>query len=73
MNEKRTLREFIKENKGKIIKGTLIVAGVAVCVVIVVKTIQTGRAINKEGLDILDALTDEFADVGTAIGDAANV
>ncbi len=30
MNEKRTFGEFIKENKGKIVKGAIVVVGVAV-------------------------------------------
>lgn len=73
MNEKRTLGEFIKENKGKIIKGTLIVAAVAVGVVIVIKTMHTSAAINKEGLEILDGLTEGFKDAVPAIGDTIEI
>jgi len=35
MEKKRTLGEFIKENKGKIIKGTIIVVGVVAGIVVI--------------------------------------
>ena len=35
MNEKRTFGEFIRANKGKIIKGTIIVVGVVAGIVII--------------------------------------
>jgi hypothetical protein len=35
MNEKRTFGEFIRANKGKIIKGTIIVAGIVAGIMII--------------------------------------
>lgn len=69
--KKRTLGEFIKDNKGKIIKGTLIVVGVTVGVVLVVKTIKSGAALNKEGFEIIDQIGDGLSQGVEAIGDAA--
>ena len=69
--KKRTLGEFIKENKGKIIKGTLIVVGVTAGVVLVVKTIKSGAALNKEGLEIIDQIGDGLTQGVDVIGEAA--
>lgn len=69
--KKRTLGEFIKENKGKIIKGTLIVVGVTAGVVLVVKTIKSGAALNKEGLEIIDQIGDGLTQGVEVIGEAA--
>ena len=71
MEKKRTLGEFIKENKGKIIKGTLIVVGVTAGVVLVVKTIKSGAALNKEGLEIIDQIGDGLTQGIEVIGEAA--
>ena len=69
--KKRTLGEFIKENKGKIIKGALIVVGVTTGVVLVVKTIKSGAALNKEGLEIIDQIGDGLTQGVEVIGEAA--
>ena len=69
--KKRTLGEFIKDNKGKIIKGTLIVVGVTAGVVLVVKTIKSGAALNKEGLEIIDQIGDGLTQGVEVIGEAA--
>ena len=71
MNEKRTFGEFIKANKGKIIKGTLITLGVGAGIVLVVKTIRTGTAHEKEGLAILDGLREGLLEGAEVLGDAA--
>lgn len=68
--KKRTLGEFIKENKGKIIKRTLIVVGVTAGVVLVVKTIKSGAALNKEGLEIIDQIGDGLTQGVEVIGEA---
>jgi hypothetical protein len=73
MGEKRTFGGFIKENKGKIIKGSLILIGVTVGIVLVYKTIKTGTSIEKDGLDILDTLTDGLSEGAEVLGDATNI
>lgn len=69
MEEKRTFGEFVKANRGKIIKGTIIVVGVVAGIIIVRKL--TGRGgeeiidgiqelpdgLNMDGFDIIGDIT----------------
>ena len=56
MDEKKTFGEFVKENKGKIIKGTLIVAGVVVAVVAIKLLTNKGEIIDINSIE--DLMTD---------------
>lgn len=71
MDEKRTFGEFIKANKGKIIKGALIAIGVAAGIVIVVKTVQYKASLGNGGSEILDGLRDGLSEGTEVLGDAA--
>jgi len=59
MEDKKTIKEFISENKGKIIKVALIVTAVAVGVVAVKYGLakRAGRLL-EEGLDTVGEVTD---------------
>ena len=56
MDEKKTFGEFVKENKGKIIKGTLIVAGVVVAVVAIKLLTNKSEIIDINSIE--DLMTD---------------
>ncbi len=69
MEEKRTFGEFIKENKGKIIKGTIIVVGVVAGIAVIKLLTNRGE---EQFIGAIENLNPEELTEGLkAIGDAA--
>lgn len=71
MEEKRIFGEFVKENKGKFIKGTVIVLGITAGVILVIKSVKSGVArADNEALEMLGQIGDGLAEGVETIVDA---
>jgi uncharacterized membrane protein len=67
MDEKRTLGEFIRDNKGKIIKWSLVAVGATVGVLIVLRLKNGGE----ETITMIENLSDEAVDAVLTTVEAA--
>ncbi len=71
--EKRTFGEFIKANKGKIIKGTIIVVGVVAGIVIIKLLTNRGEEQLLGAIENLNPEELTAVEGFKTIGDAANI